>query len=91
MKGWASKEIVEIKTAVADGWAYNKKTFPDIENVATKNMKGRASKEIVEIKTAVADMIFELMGKKLISYDRDKSFENLREYFGAFIQGSRNC
>ncbi|PWA96012.1 cytochrome P450 [Artemisia annua] len=64
-----------------------KKMFSDIESVATKNMKGWASKETVEMKTAVADMIFELMGKKLISYDQEKSSENLRENFGAFIQG----
>ncbi|GJS57762.1 cytochrome P450 87A3-like protein [Tanacetum coccineum] len=64
-----------------------KKMFSDIECVATKNMKGWACKETVEMKTAVADMIFELMGKKLISYDQEKSSENLRENFGAFIQG----
>nr|GEU93218.1 cytochrome P450 87A3 [Tanacetum cinerariifolium] len=64
-----------------------KKMFSDIESVATKNMKEWASKETVEMKTAVADMIFELMGKKLISYDQEKSSENLRENFGAFIKG----
>lgn len=32
-------------------------------------------------------MIFDLTAKKLISYDADKSSENLRENFVAFIQG----
>lgn len=32
-------------------------------------------------------MIFDLTAKKLISYDPEKSSENLRENFVAFIQG----
>ena len=32
-------------------------------------------------------MIFDLTAKKLISYDQEKSSENLRENFVAFIQG----
>lgn len=32
-------------------------------------------------------MIFDLTAKKLISYDSEKSSENLRESFVAFIQG----
>ncbi|KAL8263814.1 hypothetical protein R6Q59_021944 [Mikania micrantha] len=61
-----------------------KKILSEVESVAIRNMKGWASRETVELKTA---MIFELMGKKLISYDLEKSSENLRENFEAFIQG----
>ena len=32
-------------------------------------------------------MIFDLTAKKLISYEADKSSENLRDNFVAFIQG----
>ncbi|XP_076936233.1 cytochrome P450 87A3-like [Bidens hawaiensis] len=64
-----------------------KKIFSEVESVANGNMDRWASKETVEMKTAVADMIFDFMGKKLISYDPEKSSENLRENFEAFIQG----
>lgn len=32
-------------------------------------------------------MIFDLTAKKLISYDQEKSSENLRENFVAFMEG----
>ncbi|CAH1453681.1 unnamed protein product [Lactuca virosa] len=64
-----------------------KKTLLEVESVATKSIEGWACKETVELKTACSDMIFDLMGKKLISYDQAKSTENLRENFEAFIGG----
>ncbi|XP_076936234.1 cytochrome P450 87A3-like [Bidens hawaiensis] len=64
-----------------------KRILSGVESVATRNMEVWASQKTVNLKIAVADMIFEFMGKKLISYDPKKSSENLREHFDALVQG----
>ncbi|XP_076953242.1 cytochrome P450 87A3-like [Bidens hawaiensis] len=64
-----------------------KKILPEVESVATRHIEGWANKKTVELKTAVEDMIFELIGKMLISYDLEKSLVNLKKNFEAFIQG----
>ncbi|KAI3812965.1 hypothetical protein L1987_17678 [Smallanthus sonchifolius] len=64
-----------------------KKMLNEVENVAARNLKKWAGQDSVELKEATANMIFDLTAKKLISYDPEKSSENLRENFLAFIQG----
>ncbi|KAJ0602641.1 putative abieta-7,13-dien-18-ol hydroxylase [Helianthus annuus] len=64
-----------------------KKMFSEVESVATRNLEVWASQETVELKTSIGNMVFEFMGKKLISYDPEKSSENLRDNFEAFIRG----
>ncbi|MFS7923951.1 putative 3-epi-6-deoxocathasterone 23-monooxygenase [Helianthus anomalus] len=64
-----------------------KKMFSEVESVATRNLEAWASQETVELKTSIGNMVFEFMGKKLISYDPEKSSENLRDNFEAFIRG----
>ncbi|KVH95469.1 hypothetical protein Ccrd_002470 [Cynara cardunculus var. scolymus] len=72
-----------------------KKMLHEVEDVATRNLEKWAGQESVELKEATANvskrttvlMIFDLTAKKLISYDPEKSSENLRENFVAFIQG----
>ncbi|KAL3498782.1 hypothetical protein ACH5RR_041514 [Cinchona calisaya] len=64
-----------------------KKMLPDVEQEARRNLKRWSSQNSVEMKDALASMIFDLSAKKLISYDQEKSSENLRENFVAFIQG----
>ncbi|KAJ0630659.1 putative cytochrome P450 [Helianthus annuus] len=76
-----------------------KKMLHEVEHVATTNLHKWAAKESVDLKEATANvtylfnltcrssMIFDLTAKKLISYDPEKSSENLRESFVAFIQG----
>ncbi|KAJ0937423.1 putative abieta-7,13-dien-18-ol hydroxylase [Helianthus annuus] len=65
-----------------------KNIFSEVETVATGNMERWVSQETTELKTAVADMIYEFMGKKMISYDpAEKPSENLRENYEAFVRG----
>ncbi|GKA34967.1 cytochrome P450 87A3-like protein isoform X2 [Tanacetum coccineum] len=64
-----------------------KKMLNEVETVATRNLDIWAGNESVELKDVTANMIFDLTAKKLISYDPEKSSENLRENFVAFIQG----
>ncbi|KAI7987680.1 Cytochrome P450 87A3 [Camellia lanceoleosa] len=64
-----------------------KKMLPEVEQEACRNLNRWSSQESVELKDATASLIFDLTAKKLISYDPEKSSENLRENFVAFIQG----
>ncbi|KAL0393490.1 UNVERIFIED_CONTAM: cytochrome [Sesamum latifolium] len=64
-----------------------KKMLPEVEQASNRNLEKWTSQSIVEVKEATAKMIFDLTAKKLISYDSEKSTENLRENFVAFIQG----
>ncbi|KAL0329739.1 UNVERIFIED_CONTAM: cytochrome [Sesamum radiatum] len=64
-----------------------KKMLPEVEQASNRNLERWTSQSIVEVKEATAKMIFDLTAKKLISYDSEKSTENLRENFVAFIQG----
>ncbi|KAJ0559120.1 putative cytochrome P450 [Helianthus annuus] len=64
-----------------------KKMLHEVEHVATTSLEKWAGLESVELKESTANMIFDLTAKKLISYDPEKSSENLRENFVAFIQG----
>ncbi|KAJ4712802.1 Cytochrome P450 [Melia azedarach] len=64
-----------------------RKMLPEVEHVANAKLHRWSSQETVELKEATASMIFDLTAKKLISYDQDKSSENLRENFVAFMQG----
>ncbi|KAB1217182.1 Cytochrome P450 87A3 [Morella rubra] len=64
-----------------------KKMLPEVEEAANRKLHQWSCQDSVELKDATASMIFDLTAKKLISYDADKSSENLRENFVAFIQG----
>ncbi|KAL6349583.1 hypothetical protein AAG906_034240 [Vitis piasezkii] len=64
-----------------------KKMLPEVEHATCRNLDRWSCQDTVELKEATARMIFDLTAKKLISYEQDKSSENLRENFVAFIQG----
>ncbi|KAL0297807.1 UNVERIFIED_CONTAM: cytochrome [Sesamum radiatum] len=64
-----------------------KKMLPEVEQVSKLNIRRWSSQTSVEMKDATAQMIFDFTAKKLISYDSEKSSDNLRESFVAFIQG----
>ncbi|AEE28920.1 cytochrome P450, family 87, subfamily A, polypeptide 2 [Arabidopsis thaliana] len=64
-----------------------KKMLPQVEMTANKRLELWSNQDSVELKDATASMIFDLTAKKLISHDPDKSSENLRANFVAFIQG----
>ncbi|XP_059661721.1 cytochrome P450 87A3 [Cornus florida] len=64
-----------------------KKMIPEVEGEVCRNLKRWSNQHTVELKDATASMIFDLTAKKLISYDSEKSSENLRKNFVAFIQG----
>ncbi|KAJ0609506.1 putative cytochrome P450 [Helianthus annuus] len=69
------------------GHASLKKMILEVESVTTRHIEKWANQETVELRTATADMIFDLTAKKLISYDLEKSSENLRENFDDFMMG----
>ncbi|XP_024032471.1 cytochrome P450 87A3-like, partial [Morus notabilis] len=64
-----------------------KKMLPEVEQAANGKLRQWSNRGVIELKEATARMIFDLTAKKLISYDQEKSSENLRENFVAFIQG----
>ncbi|KAI3453662.1 hypothetical protein Pfo_010325 [Paulownia fortunei] len=64
-----------------------KKMLPEIEQASNRNLKRWSRQTTVDMKEATAQMIFDLTAKKLISYDSEKSSENPRGNFVAFIQG----
>ncbi|PSR91516.1 Cytochrome P450 87A3 like [Actinidia chinensis var. chinensis] len=64
-----------------------KKMLPEVEQAACRNLMRWSSQDSVDLKDATASMIFDLTAKKLISYDSEKSPENLRENFVAFMKG----
>ncbi|KAL7167441.1 hypothetical protein ACSBR2_037989 [Camellia fascicularis] len=61
--------------------------LPEVEQEACRNLNRWSSQESVELKDATASLIFDLTAKKLITYDPEKSSENLMENFVAFIHG----
>ncbi|KAK6935336.1 Cytochrome P450 [Dillenia turbinata] len=63
------------------------KLLPEVELAAHRNLQQWSSQDTIDLKEATARMIFNLTARKLISYDPEKSSENLRENFFAFIQG----
>nr|QWK52251.1 cytochrome P450 87A2-1 [Isatis tinctoria] len=64
-----------------------KKMLPEIEQTACKKLELWSNQDSVDLKDSTASMIFDLTAKKLISHDPEKSSENLRENFVAFIRG----
>lgn len=78
-----------LKSMVLTLFGYDglKKMLPQVELTANKRLELWSNQESVELKDATASMIFDLTAKKLISHDPDKSSENLRANFVAFIQG----
>ncbi|KAK1374790.1 hypothetical protein POM88_030983 [Heracleum sosnowskyi] len=58
-----------------------------VEKAARRHLKMWSEQDSVEMKDSSATMIFDLTAKKLISHDQEKSSENLRENFVAFIKG----
>ncbi|GMY30215.1 cytochrome P450 87A3 [Fagus crenata] len=64
-----------------------KKMLPEVEQAANRTLHQWSFQDTIELKDATASMIFDLTAKKLISYEADKSSENLRDNFVAFIQG----
>ncbi|XP_024958686.1 cytochrome P450 87A3-like [Cynara cardunculus var. scolymus] len=70
------------------GYGGLKKMLSEVETEAVKAIEKWAEQgTTVELKAAIADMIFGLTSRKLISYDMEKSSENLRENYEAFIKG----
>ncbi|KAF3496800.1 hypothetical protein DY000_02057795 [Brassica cretica] len=78
-----------LKSMVLTLFGYDglKKMLPQVELTANKRLELWSNQESVELKDATASMIFDLTAKKLISHDPDKSSENLRANFVAFIRG----
>uniref|UniRef100_M1A531 Cytochrome P450 n=1 Tax=Solanum tuberosum TaxID=4113 RepID=M1A531_SOLTU len=64
-----------------------RKMLPEVEKTTNNNLKRWSKEKSVEMKEATAKMIFDITGKKLISYDSENSTENMCENFVAFIKG----
>ncbi|XP_057775731.1 cytochrome P450 87A3-like [Salvia miltiorrhiza] len=61
--------------------------LPEIEGASSRCLKTWSGHDSVDVRETTAQMIFDLTAKKLISYDSEKSSEDLRGYFEAFIKG----
>ncbi|XP_042019332.1 cytochrome P450 87A3-like [Salvia splendens] len=61
--------------------------LPEVEATSNRYLTMWSTQDTVDLKETTAQMIFDLTGKKLISYDSQKSSEDLRGYFEAFIKG----
>uniref|UniRef100_A0A3Q7HKZ1 Cytochrome P450 n=1 Tax=Solanum lycopersicum TaxID=4081 RepID=A0A3Q7HKZ1_SOLLC len=64
-----------------------RKMLPEVEKTTNNNLKRWSKQKSVEMKEATAKMIFDITGKKLISYDSENSTENVCENFVAFVKG----
>ncbi|WMV40569.1 hypothetical protein MTR67_033954 [Solanum verrucosum] len=64
-----------------------KNMLPEVEKIVNNNLKRWSGQTSVEMKEASAKMIFDITGKKLISFDSENSTENVSENFVAFIKG----
>ncbi|KAG5589377.1 hypothetical protein H5410_039891 [Solanum commersonii] len=64
-----------------------KNMLPEVEKIVNNNLKRWSGQTSVEMKEASAKMIFDITGKKLISFDFENSTENVSENFVAFIKG----
>ncbi|WMV40574.1 hypothetical protein MTR67_033959 [Solanum verrucosum] len=64
-----------------------KNMLPEVEKTTNNNLNRWSRQKSVEMKEATTKMIFDLTGKKLISYDSENSTENVCENFTAFIKG----
>ncbi|GMH29733.1 hypothetical protein Nepgr_031576 [Nepenthes gracilis] len=64
-----------------------KKMLPEVEEAVRGELHRWSTLDTVELKDATARMIFNLTAKKLISHDPERSTENLRANFVAFIKG----
>ncbi|KAH6774117.1 cytochrome P450 [Perilla frutescens var. frutescens] len=65
-----------------------KKMLPEVEHATNRYLNMWSSCQTsVDVKETIAQMIFDLAGKKLISYDSENNSENLRGYFVAFMNG----
>ncbi|KAL2544018.1 Cytochrome [Forsythia ovata] len=64
-----------------------KKMLPDVEQASNIYLKRWSSQTMAEMKESTSKMIFDLTAEKLISYDAEKSSDNLRGNFEAFIKG----
>ncbi|KAL2542999.1 Cytochrome [Abeliophyllum distichum] len=64
-----------------------KKMLPDVEQASNIYLKRWSGLTMAEMKESTSKMIFDLTAEKLISYDAEKSSDNLRGNFEAFIKG----
>ncbi|XP_049349858.1 cytochrome P450 87A3-like isoform X2 [Solanum verrucosum] len=64
-----------------------KNMLHEVEKTTNNNLKRWSRQKSVEMKEATTKMIFDLTGKKLISYDSENSTENVCEDFATFIKG----
>ncbi|KAL8503283.1 hypothetical protein ACS0TY_022140 [Phlomoides rotata] len=65
-----------------------KKMLPQVQQASLSSLNNwSSSHHTIDAKDSIAQMIFDLTAKKLISYDSEKSSDNLRGSFVAFIQG----
>ncbi|KAG6577572.1 Cytochrome P450 87A3, partial [Cucurbita argyrosperma subsp. sororia] len=69
------------------GFESMKKMVREVEASTKTRLKRWSSRNMIDLKDETATMIFDFTSKKLISYDRESSSENLRENFDVFIKG----
>ncbi|KAF9606019.1 hypothetical protein IFM89_021451 [Coptis chinensis] len=64
-----------------------KNLLPEVEETSRRYLQLWSSMNSVELKDGISTMIFDLIAKKMLSYDEAKSSAKLRENFVDFIKG----
>ncbi|KAK7820386.1 cytochrome p450 85a1 [Quercus suber] len=67
--------------------ALKNKLLPHLEDAISQKLQGWSKLPSLEVKKSLADMIFKLTAKLLISYDAEKSGDNIDDFFSNFMEG----
>nr|XP_023922826.1 cytochrome P450 87A3-like isoform X1 [Quercus suber]POF24905.1 cytochrome p450 87a3 [Quercus suber] len=67
--------------------ALKNKLLPHFEDAISQKLQGWSKLPSLEVKKSLADMIFKLTAKLLISYDAEKSGDNIDDFFSNFMEG----
>ncbi|XP_075672493.1 cucurbitadienol 11-hydroxylase-like [Castanea sativa] len=67
--------------------ALKDKLLPYLEDAISQKLQGWSKLPSLEVKKSLAVMIFKLTAKLLISYDAEKSGDNIDDFFSNFMEG----
>ncbi|XP_043717919.1 cytochrome P450 87A3-like [Telopea speciosissima] len=85
--GFVHKYLRSLILSIFGSENLKEKLLPAMEQQTIKHLKFWTSQDSIELKYGISSMIFELVAKKLISYDEEISSKKLLESFMIFIRG----